>query len=87
MCTITFHRSKEESKNMKCNSSQTWLNPPPPPPPPKLCRAGVPQNTPGGKAVIVIDVSSFEVSDSRDRHSPEKGRELRDYTELPSTLQ
>lgn len=62
---------------MKYNVSQTGLKKTP-----KLCIAGVPQNTPGGKAVIVIDVSTFEVSDSRDRHSPEKGRELTDYTEL-----
>lgn len=82
MCTVTFHKSKGESKNMKCNVSQTWLKKTP-----KLCRAGVPQNTPGGKAVIVIDVSTFKVSDSRERHSPKKGRELTDYTKLPPTLQ
>lgn len=28
MCTIIFHRSKGESKNMKCNVFQTWLKKP-----------------------------------------------------------
>lgn len=31
----------------------------------------------------VTDISAIEVSESRDRHNPEKGRELTDGTELP----
>lgn len=48
-----------------------------------LCRVGILQNTLMEKAVIVIDISAFEVSDSRDMHNPEKGRKLTDYIELP----
>lgn len=35
------------------------------------------------KRLRVIDISAIEVSESRDRHNLEKGRELTDCTELP----
>lgn len=82
---MTFHRSKGKSRNMKCNISQswlswdTWLRK-------ILCRAGVPQNPLMEQAVIITDISAIAVYDSRNRHSPEKGEELRDYTELSQNL-
>lgn len=82
MCAMTFHRSKGKSRNMKCNISpswlswSTWLRK-------ILCRAGVPQNTLTEQAVIITDISVIAVYDFRNRHNPEKGRELIDYTEFP----